>query len=369
MSRCLTLAFLIIIGNLTAYDIAADRWHVTGTNWSLNGGYTAVLRTGSTELFQFDGGNYNISIDDDRWTTNDLIAYLFPDATDWTVGVFTADSHFVLQEEATDDDNIDVRWETSIFNRDFNEIFSNIVILQNPGATPVRIAPFTFLNPQMIDSLYLRLPGDTGWSMGGAGMPLLTYPILPTDSILMRSFTVSGTEDIKLFVRPACLRYVCFRDLRDILAIYSGADTISESSFYDMALAFEWDTFTIAPGEVETLGLEFSVLDSASGIAGIHTPQDFRLHVYPNPFNSAVNIRVRGFEDSRVRVEIFDINGRMVAEMPVGAGSKPARAGWSRTLPYEIIWRPSESIGSGVYLVRAKIGDGQTTTKRIVYLK
>jgi hypothetical protein len=34
----------------------------------------------------------------------------------------------------------------------------------------------------------------------------------------------------------------------------------------------------------------------------------------------------------------------------------------------EITWMPNATFGSGVYLVRAKMGDGEST-KRIVYLK
>ena len=33
------------------------------------------------------------------------------------------------------------------------------------------------------------------------------------------------------------------------------------------------------------------------------------------------------------------------------------------------IWTPAQSIASGIYLVRATMGNGQTITKRIVYLK
>ncbi len=87
---------------------------------------------------------------------------------------------------------------------------------------------------------------------------------------------------------------------------------------------------------------------------------------YPNPFNAAVKIRVQGVEDSRVRVEIFDINGRMVYEMPVEAGSKPACAGGSRTIPFEITWQPDESLGSGVYLVRLLSGDISVSSKVIL---
>jgi hypothetical protein len=34
----------------------------------------------------------------------------------------------------------------------------------------------------------------------------------------------------------------------------------------------------------------------------------------------------------------------------------------------EFTWQPEKSVGSGVYLVRARIG-GESVTKRVVYLK
>jgi len=93
-------------------------------------------------------------------------------------------------------------------------------------------------------------------------------------------------------------------------------------------------------------------------------PLVYNISAHPNPFNSAVSISA----SQGAEIEIFDINGRMVYAMPVGAGSKPARAGGSETLPYEIVWSPVETITSGVYLVRARVGDGEVT-KRVIYLK
>ncbi len=104
-------------------------------------------------------------------------------------------------------------------------------------------------------------------------------------------------------------------------------------------------------------------------------PNSFDIDVHPNPFNSAVKIRIQGVEGSRVRVEIFDINGRCIAEMPVGDGF-PVQSSNGRgdLAPTEIVWTPDASLGSGVYLVRAhfdKLSDqgGQSVTKRVVYLK
>jgi len=78
-------------------------------------------------------------------------------------------------------------------------------------------------------------------------------------------------------------------------------------------------------------------------------PDNFALSAYPNPFNSAVTIAA----PAGAEVEVFDVKGRRVAELASG----------------DQFWKPEPSVGSGVYLVRAKIGDGQTATKRVVYLK
>ena len=116
-----------------------------------------------------------------------------------------------------------------------------------------------------------------------------------------------------------------------------------------------------------------------TGIAETPTPQSFALSAHPNPFNSAVTIAIDGAGvcDTPLRLEIYDVNGRRIAQLPVGEGLKPSRSllteqtGGSETTPLQngkIIWRPDPSLGSGVYLVRATAGD-VSTTKRIVFLK
>ena len=109
-------------------------------------------------------------------------------------------------------------------------------------------------------------------------------------------------------------------------------------------------------------------------------PEAFAISAYPNPFNGAVNISVDFRSESAERlstIEVFDVNGRRVAQLPVGEGLKPSRSltggqtGGSETTPLrnaEFVWRPEESLGSGVYLVRIEQG-GQTYTKPVVYVK
>jgi hypothetical protein len=107
------------------------------------------------------------------------------------------------------------------------------------------------------------------------------------------------------------------------------------------------------------------------GIAETPLPEHFSMSIAPNPFNSAVSITIdcRGLINQTPTIEIFDMTGRMVYGNSVGEGLVPSRTtGDHKGLPYETIWQPDASIGSGVYLVRAKIG-GSEVTKRVVYLK
>jgi hypothetical protein len=107
---------------------------------------------------------------------------------------------------------------------------------------------------------------------------------------------------------------------------------------------------------------------TAIGEAPTARPEEIAITAFPNPFNSAVTITVSGEATSPLQIEIFDINGRMVDNVSVGAGLKLARAGGSETLPYEIIWQPDESVGSGIYLLRCKGAIGRNEI-RLVYLK
>ena len=123
-----------------------------------------------------------------------------------------------------------------------------------------------------------------------------------------------------------------------------------------------------------------------------HTPERFDLKCHPNPFNSAVRISLDFESESRSveqvgsgppgvgassarpgqvgGIEIYDISGRLVADLAAasaggynkGVGGSPAEG------PTPVIWQPGESIGSGVYLVRARIGD-ESISRKIVYMK
>jgi len=87
------------------------------------------------------------------------------------------------------------------------------------------------------------------------------------------------------------------------------------------------------------------------GGLGVHSgefPEYFSLNISPNPFNSACQI----IAPVDATIEIFDLQGRRVAQLPEGKS----------------VWQPDEQLGGGIYLVRAT-KEGCTKIKRVIYLK
>ena len=109
----------------------------------------------------------------------------------------------------------------------------------------------------------------------------------------------------------------------------------------------------------------------ASSIAEVELPQTLKVSVYPNPFNSAVNINVESGELQVESVEIFDIAGRRVAELDISATSGKGRT--TREIDTDakkqVVWTPGDSLPSGIYLVRI-VSDGKTiAAKKAVLLR
>ncbi|GJQ63168.1 MAG: hypothetical protein SCALA702_22210 [Melioribacteraceae bacterium] len=101
---------------------------------------------------------------------------------------------------------------------------------------------------------------------------------------------------------------------------------------------------------------------NVSGIDDETTPEQFNLYQnYPNPFNGSTNIKVYAPVESDASIEIFDSLGQLVKVI----ANKEKIQG---THVYS--WEPTgaNNAGSGVYLVKATIGE-QTFTKKMIYLK
>ena len=132
-----------------------------------------------------------------------------------------------------------------------------------------------------------------------------------------------------------------------------------------------WVSIIFVDPEVDTICTGFEITET------ITKPQVFAIDAFPNPFNSSVRISLGyGSESAKplsasppgaYRVEIFDINGRMVYA-PSPSVTLPPGEGGSKSRMRAFIWTPDESLNSGIYLVRATAGEN-SVIKRIVYLR
>jgi len=74
---------------------------------------------------------------------------------------------------------------------------------------------------------------------------------------------------------------------------------------------------------------------------------------YPNPFNPSTNIQYSVPADIHVNLAVYDINGRMVAELVNGIKGAST---------YNVVWNANEN-ASGLYFVRLTAGDAVHTQK------
>ncbi len=85
---------------------------------------------------------------------------------------------------------------------------------------------------------------------------------------------------------------------------------------------------------------------------------------YPNPFNPLTRIGFTLSDESRVRLDVFDVHGRHVAVL----ADRRYEAG-----TFSVTWNGKSdtggSVSSGVVFVRMQAGDAFTTTRKIILLK
>jgi hypothetical protein len=74
---------------------------------------------------------------------------------------------------------------------------------------------------------------------------------------------------------------------------------------------------------------------------------------YPNPFNPVTSFEYTLEKDGMVQVAVYDLNGRMVAELVNS---------WQSAGSYPVVWDANE-LSSGVYMVNMTAGDYSTIQK------
>lgn len=134
-----------------------------------------------------------------------------------------------------------------------------------------------------------------------------------------------------------------------------GEDTLlnlSEDDYYGEAP--DMGAFEFNPEDPDTVNSpEFTHADS---------PSDFKLiSIFPNPFNSTTTIGYSLPKASPISLQVFDVNGRLVATLVDGV--MPAGR-------HSVVWDAGEEIGAGFYFVRLKDeGGGMGGMRKVVLLK
>jgi len=158
----------------------------------------------------------------------------------------------------------------------------------------------------------------------------------------------------------------CYNDMN----VYHPTDSFWLDGDHDMILS-DFAYYPTCRSRIETMDFVDRLLTGVDELSP--RPAIYNLNSYPNPFNSAVTIAA----PAGAEIEIYDVNGRMVAQLPSPSVPLPGGEGGNSFSHWEkvaegrmraFVWQPAPSLGSGVYLVRAR-ADGGATVKRVVYLK
>jgi len=93
------------------------------------------------------------------------------------------------------------------------------------------------------------------------------------------------------------------------------------------------------------------------GTNNIHLDKGIIYSASPNPFNNRVEIKYGVFQESKVSLFVYDINGRVVSQLDE-----------KQLIPekYEVIWEPESKLPTGHYFIALKINDLQVHYLKVI---
>jgi hypothetical protein len=199
---------------------------------------------------------------------------------------------------------------------------------------------------------------------------------------------ITGGKDINNDnIMDFCIGDPSYQENRGKVSIFFGSETISENADIILEGEVEHDYYGSAisfPGDINKdgyedvlvgapynglngsaylyLGNELQTIDENSiftSLKSFHLCQNF-----PNPFNSATQIKFSLKSASNIELKIYDSLGRVIKTLlneKINQGS------------YDIIWNGKNNKGnivnSGIYFYQLKIGSNDVLVKKMLYIK
>ena len=99
---------------------------------------------------------------------------------------------------------------------------------------------------------------------------------------------------------------------------------------------------------------------TSTGMDDIHLNHGMIYEVAPNPYASSVNIKYGVFNTSKVVLSVYDVNGKLVADLSE-EDLQPEK--------YEVTWQPDSSIPNGHYFIALKVNDMQVHYQKTVLMR
>lgn len=94
-----------------------------------------------------------------------------------------------------------------------------------------------------------------------------------------------------------------------------------------------------------------------TGVNDIHLTKGMIYTASPNPFKDSLEIKYGVFENSKINISIFDLNGNQVANLNENAKLKGK---------HKVTWRPDSNLATGHYFIALKVNDLQVHYLKII---
>jgi len=195
----------------------------------------------------------------------------------------------------------------------------------------------------------------------GSGQAVVRRSLPQTVAVLIKSFVASiGARGVRLEWSLSTDEFIAgFRVYRDGVSLDPDLIPANATSYSDDKVS-PGRSYEYVLAAVREDGSEVRSPVTTIGVPGVETALEQN---WPNPFNPTTTIAFSLPSPKRVRLDVFDVNGRRVVTL--ASGVMPAGR-------HEVEWKGmnagGQPVGSGVYFYRLQT-DERILTRRMVLLK